>query len=444
MPVQKKIPIVKVNSPTGTRFLKQIETARLKRDDLVGRRVEEIIRDIEKRGDSALFEYSAKFDKVKVSARTVRFTPEEIKRSAAQVPPDLKKAIRESAKRIRSFHQMQGLRTFTHRSSESILKQIVRPLGRVAVYIPGGYTAYSSSVLMSVIPAQIAGVKEIVAVTPPRGELDPAIAYALSYLKVKEVYRIGGAQAIAALAYGTKSIPAVDKIVGPGNAYVATAKKLVYGKVDIDSVAGPSEVVIIADNQANPQWVAQDLLAQAEHGSGDETAVCITENASFAQKVALAVIEAINASTVKQTLQKLPAHAITIFLTGSREQSIALSNTIAPEHLQIITQTATKDLAAITNAAAVFLGPLTPVAMGDYMIGTNHVLPTNGAARFACPLGVESFQKRISVAQITASGLKKLAPMVSVFARNEQFVHHAISAECRVSGIVDATNQRRQ
>jgi histidinol dehydrogenase len=285
---------------------------------------------------------------------------------------------------------------------------------------------------MNVVPAQIAGVAEIVVVTPPRGALDPAIAFALRLLGVNEVYRIGGAQAIAALAYGTKSIKPVDKIVGPGNAYVAAAKRLVYGTVDIDSIAGPSEVAIIADASAEPTWVALDLLAQAEHGSGDEVAVCVTESRGLAQKVADATAAAIEESPAMETLRRLPKTAITIFTTASRTESIELINTIGPEHLQIMTKTARADLAKVKNAAAVFLGPYTPVALGDYFVGTNHVLPTGGAARFASPLGVESFLKRMSVAEVSKSGLRKAAPHVSVFARAEKFVHHAMSVEHRI------------
>jgi histidinol dehydrogenase len=285
---------------------------------------------------------------------------------------------------------------------------------------------------MNIIPAQLAGVEEIVAVTPPRDDIDPGVAYALCHLEVSEVYRIGGAQAIGALAYGTQSIAQVDKIVGPGNSYVAMAKRLVYGIVDIDSVAGPSEVVIIADETAPPRLVALDLLAQAEHGSGDEIAICIVENREVAEKIAAAVSEEIEKSPVKSTLIKLPPHAIAIMITPSRKESMALSDAIAPEHLQIMTATADQDVKLVNNAAAVFLGMDTPVALGDYFIGTNHVLPTGGAARYASPLGVESFQKRISVAKASKKGIETAGKHVPVFARSEAFVHHALSVEARL------------
>jgi histidinol dehydrogenase len=252
-------------------------------------------------------------------------------------------------------------------------------------------------------------------------------------LKVDEVYRIGGSQAVAALAYGTQSIRPVDKIVGPGNAYVATAKRMVYGSVDIDSVAGPSEVAIIADASANPTWVALDLLAQAEHGSGDEIAVCVADSMATAQAIREQLYAEIAASPVSAVFGRLAPHAITIFVADSSDSAIAFVNAFAPEHLQIMTRTAQRDVRKIRNAAAIFLGPWTPVALGDYFIGTNHVLPTGGAARFASPLGVESFVKRISVAQVPSrDALAKVGPHAARFARAEQFVHHALSVERRL------------
>ena len=355
----------------------------------------------------------------------------QIDAAAARIPRDLKEAIKASAKRIEAYHRKQARSGFTMTTAEGKLSQLIVPLKRVGLYVPGGFTIYPSSVLMNAIPARVAGVPQIVAITPPRSELDPGIAFALKLLKVTEVYRIGGAQGIAALACGTKTIAAVDKIVGPGNAYVQTAKRLLYGTIDIDSVAGPSEVVILADTSARPDWVALDLLAQAEHGTGDEFAVCVTEDAAYAERVAAAVQHEISQSPVKPVIDRLPAHAIVIIVAGSRAESIAVVNGIAPEHLEIMTRTAHRDLRGITNAAAIFVGPYTPVALGDYFIGTNHVLPTGGAARFASPLGVDSFIKRISVAEATVSGLKRAAPYVSVFARSEAFIHHALSVERR-------------
>lgn len=425
-----KVPIINYSSPRGRKYLQKITTSRITSNKKTTSLVEKILDDVRDNGESALFRYTEKFDKVKLTARKMKITEEEISLSAKQIRPELKTAIDETAKRIDAYHRKQLREGFEFQSGEGTLGQIIRPLSRVGVYIPGGHTIYPSSVLMDIIPAQIAGVKDIVAVTPPR-ELDPGVAYALKLLNITEIYRIGGAQAIAALAYGTKTIKPVEKIVGPGNPFVATAKKLVYGVVDIDSVAGPSEVAIIADDSVDPTWVALDLLAQGEHGSGDELAICVCEDKGFADKIAAALISEIEASPVKKVFQALPEHAITIFVASSRDESIALINDFAPEHLQIMTRSYRKDLNKIQNAAAIFLGPYTPVALGDYFIGTNHVLPTGGAARYASPLGVDSFTKRISVAEVTPEGLDLAAPFVSVFARAENFVHHALSVERR-------------
>lgn len=427
-----KIQVINYSTPSGRKFLQKIKTSRITSNKKTTAKVEKILEDIRENGDKALFEYTEKFDRIKLSSKKMLITELEISSSAKRIKPELKTAIDEAYKRINEYHQKQIRTGFEFQSQEGTLSQIIRPLNRVGVYIPGGHTIYPSSVLMDIIPAQIAGVKEIVAVTPPRDQLDPGVAYALQILNVKEVYRIGGAQAIGALAYGTKTIKAVDKIVGPGNPYVATAKKLVYGIVDIDSVAGPSEVAIIADHTAEPEWVALDLLAQGEHGSGDELAICVCEDKELANTIAKAVVSEIETSPVKNVFQALPDHAISVFYTESREQSIALVNDFAPEHLQIMTASYKKDLEKITNAAAVFLGAHTPVALGDYFVGTNHVLPTGGAARYASPLGVDSFLKRISVAEVTPQGLDLAAPFVSTFARAENFVHHALSVERRI------------
>jgi histidinol dehydrogenase len=428
---KKKISIVKYATPAGKKLLAAIDSARQTRDNSVTEVVTEILSAVKKQGDKALFEFSEKFDKVKLTPKSIRVTDKELKTATQKAPSELKEVIRESANRIREYHKQQVRSGFSLKTNEGTLSQIITPLNRVALYIPGGKTIYPSTVLMNAIPAQIAGVKEIVAVTPPRGELDPGIAFALSLLGITEIYKMGGAQAIGALAYGTKTIKRVDKIVGPGNSFVATAKRLVYGTVDIDSIAGPSEVVIIADKSVEPSWVAYDLLAQAEHGTGDELAICITEDESFAQEIVKATLDEIELSPCKDRFLELPDCSISVIVCSSREESIALSNEIGPEHLQIMTKTCKSDVKKITNAAAVFLGKYAPVALGDYFIGTNHVLPTGGGARFSSPLGVDSFTKRISVADITAEGLDFASPFVSTFARYENFVHHALSVEKR-------------
>jgi len=428
---KKKIPIVKSGTAAGNKFIRTVNCARQARNEAVTGTVQSILENIRTSGDNALFEYTEKFDNIRLTSKSLRVSAKEIASQAKKAPKDLTTAIREAESRIRAYHKLQIRSGFSLKTNEGTLSQIITPLNRVALYIPGGKTIYPSTVLMNAIPAQVAGVKEIVAVTPPRGDIDPGIAFALQLLGISEIYRIGGAQSVGALAYGTKTIKAVDKIVGPGNSFVATAKRLVYGTVDIDSIAGPSEVVIIADNSVDPSWVAYDLLAQAEHGSGDEIAICLTEDEQFAKKIASAVLDEIEESPHRDRFYSLPDHSIAVIVCKSRSESISFSNAFGPEHLQIMTKSYKKDVAEITNAAAIFLGKYTPVALGDYFIGTNHVLPTGGGARFASPLGVDSFTKRISVAEVTAAGLDFSTPFVSTFARAENFIHHALSVEKR-------------
>lgn len=430
-----QIPVVKINSDEGKKLLADIESGRSSRSDEVEKAVREVLDSVRTGGDSALFEYASKFDGRELTADTVRLDSEYIKSQAAKIDTKLAHSIKEAAKRIEAYHEKQLVdANFTIETAEGLLSQQTLPLERAALYVPGGYTVYPSTVLMNGIPAKVAGVKEIVAVTPCRdGELHPAIAYAMELIGITEVYQIGGAQAVAALAYGTESIKAVDKIVGPGNSYVATAKKMVYGAVDIDSVAGPSEVAVLADDTARADWLALDLLSQAEHGSGDETAVLVTEDAIFAQFVKDAVLEEISMSPVKEVFEKLSDNAITVFIAENRKESIEFINRLGPEHLEIVTENPREDLKTITNAAAVFLGQFTPVALGDYFIGTNHVLPTAAASRYASPLGVDSFIKRMSVAEVSQQGIEWCAEHVSRFARSENFVHHALSVERRCS-----------
>ena len=431
------IPIISIDSKEGLALLETIERARQSRSDEVEQAVRSVVDTIMHEGDSALFDYCARFDNRKLTANMIRLTPAYIKEQASKIDSELAHTIQEAAKRIRAYHQKQMVDTsFSLETPEGTLSQRVLPLNRVGLYVPGGHTVYPSTVLMNAIPAQIAGVKEIVAVTPCRdGSLHPAIAYVLDYLGITEVYQMGGAQASAALAYGTKTIPAVDKIVGPGNSYVATAKKMVYGQVDIDSVAGPSEVAILADSSANSNWVALDLLSQAEHGSGDETAVLVTEDKAFALKVQEELYKEIEASPVKEIFEKLSENAITLFVAPTRKASLNFINRLGPEHLEIVTESYKEDLEQIRNAAAIFLGYYTPVATGDYFVGTNHVLPTAAASRYASPLGVGSFLKRISVVEVSKEGIINCAPHISRFARSESFVHHALSVERRAEDL---------
>jgi histidinol dehydrogenase len=437
MPIKNTIPIIRLASPEGKRLLDNAKTMRGRRDDDAQRAVEKIIADIRKNGDKALFAYTKQFDKVTISSSTVRISKKVLDAQSQKASKNFKIALKDAARHIAAFHKKQEncRRSFSLKTREGTLSQIVRPLSRVGVYVPGGFTTYPSSILMGVIPAQIAGVREIAVATPPRGELDPKIAYALNLLKITEIYQIGGVQAIAAFAYGTESVKAVDKIVGPGNMYVALAKKMVYGAVDIDTIAGPSEVAVLADDTANPEWVALDLLAQAEHGSGNESAWCVTESYACAEKIRSCCIAEILRSPIRGVFEKLSANSISICVAETRDESIRFINECAPEHLQIITKSVHKDVRKIVNASAIFCGPYSPVALGDYYIGTNHVLPTGGAARYASPLGVESFLKRMSVAEISAKGFRQCAGKVSTLARAENFIHHALSVERRAERI---------
>lgn len=433
MPGRKRIPVVRTGTLECSRLLKRMASARGARDEGVRITVDAVIDEVRRGGDAALLACTKRFDGVALRKCDLRVSRDHVMARARRAPAALKRTIRGAASRIRAYHRRQtGGRQYTMKTGEGRLSRIVRPLDRVGVYVPGGYTAYASTVLMNVIPAQIAGVREIAVVTPPRGELDPAIAYVLKLLRVSEIYRVGGAQAVAALAYGTGTIRAVRKIVGPGSSYVAAAKRAVFGVVDIDCVAGPSEVAVLCDGTADPGLVALDLLSQVEHGTGDELAVCVTESARLAAKIGTCIEEEIGVSETRGVFERLPKHAIAVFVCKSRAQSIAFINDLAPEHLQIITRKPRHDLAGIRNAAAVFIGPHSPVALGDYYIGTNHVLPTGGAARYGSPLGVESFVKHMSVAEVSRRGLCEAAQHVSRFARAEGFVYHALSVERRV------------
>ena len=427
------IPIIDLSLPSGKRRLESLRKIRHTEDAQATRVVEKILFDIREKGDKALFAYAKKFDGVSLSSHTIRVGANEMKAAAGKAPLNFKKALREAGRRIFAYHSRQKGAAFSITTAEGRLSQKIQPLSRVGVYVPGGLTIYPSSVLMNVIPAQIAGVKEIAVVTPPRGGLDPNIAFALDMLNIREVYRVGGAQAVAALAFGTKSIPPVDKIVGPGNLYVALAKKMVYGIVDIDMIAGPSEVIILADSSAKPEWVALDLLAQAEHGTGGESALCVVEDLSLANRIKQYILQEISSSPVRKVFEQMKYDGICIVRAKDREQSIDFINESAPEHLQIMTTDYKRDVERIKNASALFCGAYAPVALGDYFIGTNHVLPTGRTARFSSPLGVESFMKRMSIAEISREGLKKCAASVSLLARAEKFIHHALSVERRVS-----------
>jgi histidinol dehydrogenase len=394
-----------------------------------------IVDAVRRRGDRAVISFTRQFDGVRLQAQELRVRPSEIRAAVRAVPVDTQRALRLAARRITAFHRRQRTTSWTYRDAAGLqLGQQLTPLARVGVYVPGGRAAYPSSVLMNAIPARVAGVREIIMLSPagPQG-FNPAVLPAAEIAGVSAVFRIGGAQAVAAAAYGTESIPSVDKIVGPGNAYVQAAKKAVYGTVDIDKIAGPSEVVVVADASACAAHVAADLLAQAEHGSGDECAVLLTPSA----KLAAAVREQITAqlrtlprrNDIKTVLRRRGA----LVVVRNLAEAIDIAESVAPEHLELMVRDARRWAKRVRNAGALFLGPFAPAPLGDYVAGPNHVLPTGGTARFFSPLGVYDFVKRTSVVAASRAGLKKLAPAIERLAKLEGYDAHAAAVRLRFS-----------
>lgn len=395
--------------------------------------VMEIVRDVAARGDAALFDYTAKFDRYELTAATVEVTEEEKKEALSRVRPEDLDVISLAAYRIEKYHKNQTAQSWLVNDEEGVeVGQRILPLQRIGIYAPGGKAVYPSTILMAAIPARIAGVEEIILVTPSKdGRLNPLIAAAAKVSGVNRIFKIGGAQAIAALAYGTETIPKVDKIVGPGNAYVAAAKKLVFGQVDIDMIAGPSEVVVIADKTANASFAAADLLAQLEH---DEmaAAVLFTPEENLAQEVSQEVARQLQTLSRRAILEKSRSRYGAIIVTADIEQAIELSNIFAPEHLELMVEDPAAALSRVRNAGSVFLGSFTPEALGDYMAGTNHILPTEGTARFSSPLGVYDFVKRMSVLRFSPEALNKLGRLTAHFARIEGLDAHANSVDVRL------------
>ncbi len=395
----------------------------------IEKRVKTILDDVKINGDKAVKKYTKMFDSVKLQSLTI--SNNEILKYADMADKKVVIALKKSANRIRSFHEMQKEDSWTFTENNSTLGQLIRPLERVGIYIPGGKASYPSTVLMNTIPAQVAGVKEIAICVPtPKGEINPYVMAAIKLLGVSEVYRIGGAQAIGAMAYGTKTIKKVDKIVGPGNIYVATAKKLVFGEVDIDMIAGPSEILIIADETAKPVVVAADLLSQAEH---DELAssILITNSKILAEAVKKEISRQITKLKRRHIIEKSIDRYGAIILTNNIEDALELSNLIAPEHLEIITKKPLNLVPYIKNAGAIFIGEWSPEALGDYSAGPNHTLPTCGTARFSSPLGVYDFIKRSSFVNFTQEGFKSLARDVKIIAEAEGLDAHKSSISVR-------------
>lgn len=392
-------------------------------------RVTAIIDDVRLRGDKALIEYSAQFDRVELKPRQLRVSEEQLREFAERTDERVIEALRTAIRNVKAFHERQIERSWTIEPASGIqLGQRITPLERVGLYVPGGTAAYPSSVVMNVVPAQVAGVEEIVVVTPPRTlSENAAVAAALVELGVTEVYAVGGAQAIAALAFGTETIRRVDKITGPGNRYVAAAKKLVFGIVGIDSIAGPSEVVIIADETARADFIAADLLAQAEHGE-DASAVLITNS----EKLVSAVVEEVQMQVEALPRREIVEASLTeygaVILVETVDEACAMVNELAPEHLEIVTSNDEGLAENIRHAGAIFFGSYTPEALGDYLAGPNHVLPTGRTARFSSALGVYDFVKRTSLLKYSQEAMASMAESVAVLAECEGLSGHAKSA----------------
>ena len=395
--------------------------------------VQEIVDDVRARGDEALFEYTKKFDGAELSADNIRVTQAEIQEALSQVDPGLLAVMKKSMKNIREYHEKQKQYSwFDSKPNGTILGQKVTALSSVGVYVPGGKAAYPSSVLMNIIPAEVAGVEKIVMVTPPGkdGKVNPVTLIAAHLAGATEVYKVGGAQAIAALAFGTKSIPRVNKIVGPGNIFVALAKKAVYGHVSIDSIAGPSEILVLADETANPRYVAADLLSQAEH---DElaSAILVTTSMELAEKVSAEADAFVQNLSRKAILEKSLENYGYILVADSMEDAIETANAIASEHLEIETKNPFEVMTKIQNAGAIFMGEYSSEPLGDYFAGPNHVLPTNGTAKFFSPLGVDDFIKKSSIIYYSREALEAVHTDIESFAEAEHLTAHANSIRVR-------------
>ncbi|NKB63761.1 MAG: histidinol dehydrogenase [Gammaproteobacteria bacterium] len=405
--------------------------------------VREIIAQIRREGDSALLSLTSRLDGV--SADTVEqleIPRQELEDSLSSMDCTSRDALEAATRRIREYHEREVLQSWKFSQADgTTLGQKITPLDRMGLYVPGGKAAYPSSVLMTAVPAKVAGVQEVIMTVPsPGGEVSQMVLAAAALAGVDRVFRVGGAQAIAALAYGTQTIPAVDKIVGPGNIYVATAKKMVFGKVGIDMIAGPSEVVVICDDSVDPDWVAMDLFAQAEH---DELAqsIAITDSEEMANQISQSIEKLLPTMERREIITESLSSRGAIVITDSLRSAAELSNRIAPEHLELMVREPKKLEPLITHAGAIFLGKYSAESLGDYCAGPSHVLPTSGTARFSSPLGVYDYQKRSSVIEISAGGARNIGGIASILARSEGLTAHARSAEYRRDNLTESPEQ---
>lgn len=403
-------------------------------DDQVNTTVRDIIKNIRLRGDEALVEYTNKFDRMNVSSmKELTFNQEQIDTAYNTIPADQRQALEVAAERVRSYHKHQIMESWSYTEEDgTLLGQQITPLDRVGLYVPGGKATYPSSVLMNAIPAKVAGVEEIVMVVPtPDGVVNDMVLAAAKIAGVDTVFAVGGAQAVAALAYGTETVPGVDKVVGPGNIYVATAKSMVFGRVGIDMIAGPSEILVVCDGKTDPDWIAMDLFSQAEHDE-DAQSILLSWDEKFLNDVQASIEKLLPTMERKDIINTSLSERGALILVENENEAIDVSNFIAPEHLELSVEDPQAMAKKIKHAGAIFMGRYTAEALGDYCAGPNHVLPTSRTARFSSPLGVYDFQKRSSLIMCSADGASELGKIASILGRGESLTAHARSAEYRI------------
>lgn len=414
--------------------LKELLAFEAAADEGIERTVAGILADVKTRGDAAVVDYSNRFDRLTVATMAdLELSRDELEKALAGLPADRRTALEVAAQRVRAYHEKQKLDGWSYTEADgTLLGQMITPLDRVGLYVPGGKAAYPSSVLMNAIPAKVAGVKELIMVVPtPGGERNQLVLAAACLAGVDRVFTIGGAQAVGALAYGTESVPQVDKIVGPGNAYVATAKRRVFGIVGIDMVAGPSEILVVSDGSGKPDWVAMDLFSQAEH---DELAqsILICPDAAFIERVQASIDKLLPTMPRQETIRTSLTNRGAFIQVRDMDEAIAIANRVAPEHLELALDNPDPWVEKIHHAGAIFIGHYTSESLGDYCAGPNHVLPTSGSARFSSPLGVYDFQKRTSLIKVSKAGAQTLGRVASTLAHGEGLPAHAKSAEFRL------------
>ncbi|UTW05264.1 histidinol dehydrogenase [Amphritea atlantica] len=400
----------------------------------VNRTVEDILERVKAEGDAAVVEFTNRFDRLSVSSmKELEFTQDDLQQALDNLPEDQHKALTVAAQRVRDYHQRQKGESWQYQEADgTLLGQKVTPMDKAGLYVPGGKASYPSSVLMNAIPAHVAGVEELIMVVPtPDGEVNQLVLAAAALAGVSRAFAIGGAQAIAALAYGTETIPKVDKIVGPGNIFVATAKRAVYGAVGIDMIAGPSEILVICDGHTDPDWIAMDLFSQAEHDE-DAQPILISTDGDFLDKVSASIEKLLPTMEREAIISRSLADRAALIKVADLEEAAKVNNRIAPEHLELSVEDPQALLPLIKHAGAIFMGRYTAEALGDYCAGPNHVLPTSGTARFSSPLGVYDFQKRSSLIMFSEEGASEMGKVASVLARGESLTAHARSAEYRI------------